>query len=300
MLAQNGAPIIATVQGQPDYRSPLLTTQPIPGTGGIRFLGGLLKGDCDTVLRYVGAYWHHFIEPITEQVAGQWGYNLRPVKGQTVGYSNHSAGTAIDVNASRHPLGTRTLAGAQTTELARLTIILRGCVRFGAFYTNRPDEMHAELVVFGAPLARVADDIRRGRMETNFPELVTNPDPAPSKPAVTKPATSKPAASKPARPADWWDTVDEPQVRKIVSEEVAKVVASDGLSGAGDLGRLSAYLEPLVRKWVNEEATKVSESQGYAGSADRGATVQAFREAGILTPGVTDDQILSALKVALA
>lgn len=105
----------------------------------------------------------------------------------------------------------------------------------------------------------------------------------------------KPPIPKPDIPVDtgdWLDmTIDEPLLRKIISEQVNKVLESDGVIGAGDLGRL----EPNIRKWVSEEVTKVSESQGFAGAADFGrlqaqlipALVAAFAD-----HGVPADQVL--------
>lgn len=297
-MSQNGATVI------PAYNSPDLVRNPIPGTDGLVYEGGLLRGDVDTVLRYVGAYWHRFIEPIVKHYDGAsqkwvpqcWGYSYRPIRGQTstavaAETSNHSSGTATDTNSARHPLGTRTLTGAQTTELARLTIVMRGVVRFGAFYRGRPDEMHSEVVLFGAPLERLAADIRAGRMEVNFPELVTEPT-RNNIPAVP----SKPQTTQPAAPADWWDTVDDPTLRAIISQEVAKVLRSEGVTGAGDAGRLGGI--------IRETLIPVLRSEGVSGAADTGALiarlVPALRAAGVVALEVDDAHIRSVIAQAVA
>jgi hypothetical protein len=179
MLSQNGAVVIenngAAAYGHPD----LDTTSVIPGTnGGVRFLGGTRKGDVTTVLLYVGAWWHRFIEPVIPGTC--WGYDLRAIRGQTSGFSNHASGEAVDINAPAHPLGSRTLTPNQLAHLQALAITLRNVVQFGAFYTGRVDEMHSEIQIHGDPLARLAADIRAGRMTVNFPELVTAPPVSPA------------------------------------------------------------------------------------------------------------------------
>src|SRR5690349_11771058 len=106
MKSQNGADVVVTDSGEAYYGSPQLVSNLIPGTNA-KYLGGLRKGDVDTVLRYVGAWWNANIEPVT-QSAGCWGYDFRAIRGSASGYSNHASGTAADTNAAEHPLGTRT------------------------------------------------------------------------------------------------------------------------------------------------------------------------------------------------
>ena len=47
---------------------------------------------------------HELIEPIDEGKLDDWGYAFRMVRGSTDNLSNHSSGTAIDLNATQHPL----------------------------------------------------------------------------------------------------------------------------------------------------------------------------------------------------
>lgn len=58
--------------------------------------------------------------------------------------------------------------------------------------------------------------------------------------------------------------------------ELISILRSEGVSGAGDLNRLTTHLEPHARKWVNEETTKVSVTQGYAGAGDIGRITTAL------------------------
>jgi hypothetical protein len=50
----------------------------------------------------LAARYHATVEPLVWP--GCWGYALRPIKGTNT-YSNHSSGTAIDLNAPAHPQG---------------------------------------------------------------------------------------------------------------------------------------------------------------------------------------------------
>lgn len=74
-----------------------------------------------------------------------WGYAERPIRGG-ITLSNHASGTAIDLNALKHPLG---VPGTFTAnEKAALLSILRvtgDVVRWGGLYVGRKDEMHLEI-----------------------------------------------------------------------------------------------------------------------------------------------------------
>ena len=65
------------------------------------------------------AEFHEHIEPIDEGQLDDWGYCFRNVRGSSDNLSNHSSGTAIDLNATKHPLGH---AGTVATENAGIEI----------------------------------------------------------------------------------------------------------------------------------------------------------------------------------
>ena len=86
-------------------------------------------------------------EPLRGKVADDWGYASRPIRGQATGLSNHAAGCAIDLNATRHALGKRGTSGR--TKAARIVARLalwQGCLRWEWPITRRADEMHFEVV----------------------------------------------------------------------------------------------------------------------------------------------------------
>lgn len=190
--SQNGRRVLES------YGGPLVSTV-IPGTDGVRYLGGILSGDINTIAMYVGYRWHTEIERLdgAPAVTGMWGYNYRPIRGQSDGFSNHASGSAWDTWAARHPLGTRTLSQRQLDVLRGIAKALRNVVRFGAFYTGRPDEMHAETVGTDDEIAAVARDIRNGTLPNVPAELIVErapekptPEPQPV-PADTEPNLAK-------------------------------------------------------------------------------------------------------------
>lgn len=88
-------------------------------------------------------WWDQNIEPV-ETV---YGYNYREIRGYegTGTISNHGSGTAIDINASKHPLGaTGTVTTAQAAMITAKAATLG--LRWGGDYRGRKDEMHFEVV----------------------------------------------------------------------------------------------------------------------------------------------------------
>lgn len=82
------------------------------------------------------------VESITR--AHSWGWADRAIRGSSV-VSNHASGTAIDLNAPKHPLGA---SGTFTSKQVRaIRAILKDFpeVRWGGDYTGRKDEMHFEI-----------------------------------------------------------------------------------------------------------------------------------------------------------
>lgn len=74
-----------------------------------------------------------------------WGYAERPVRGSTTVLSNHASGTAIDLNATKHPLGKRnTFSPTQVARINEIVAVTGGAVTWGGIW-NRPDEMHFEI-----------------------------------------------------------------------------------------------------------------------------------------------------------
>jgi len=64
-----------------------------------------LQKDAGVILAAFAAEFHAQVEPIDEGQVDEWGYAYRNVRGSDSDLSNHSSGTAIDLNATKHPLG---------------------------------------------------------------------------------------------------------------------------------------------------------------------------------------------------
>jgi hypothetical protein len=87
---------------------------------------------------------HELIEPIDEGTLDDWGYCFRNVRGSTDKLSNHSSGTAIDLNASKHQLGKVGTFPAEKVPMIRALAKKYG-LRWGGDYKSRADEMHFEI-----------------------------------------------------------------------------------------------------------------------------------------------------------
>ena len=102
-----------------------------------------------------------------EQIAGgdldDWSYARRSVRGTQLVWSEHAAGTAVDLNALAHPQGRAgTFSARGRKALGRLLDRYDGVVGWGGRF-DRPDEMHVEIAVrpgsttLAAVAARIAD-----------------------------------------------------------------------------------------------------------------------------------------------
>lgn len=137
--------------------------------------GRVRKGDAYTVLNELCRRFNNEVEKINP--AHSWGWAYRPVRGATV-VSEHAAGTAIDLNAPKHPLGRQgTFTRSQVNRIQQILRDLDGAVRWGGNYAGRKDEMHFELQGGVKKLAAVAKKIKGSSTGTA--------------------GTSKPPASKP-------------------------------------------------------------------------------------------------------
>ena len=102
--------------------------------------------DAGPLLAAFAAEFHALIEPIDEGKLDDWAYAFRMVRGTTDKLSCHSSGTAIDLNATKHPLGK-----AGTFELAKVPMIQALAKKYGLTwggdYRGRKDEMHFEVAI---------------------------------------------------------------------------------------------------------------------------------------------------------
>lgn len=90
------------------------------------------------------AEFHEKIEPIDEGTLDDWGYCFRMVRGREDRLSNHSSGTAIDLNASKHPLGAENTFTPEKTQ-AVIALAAKWGLKSGLTYRQRKDPMHFEV-----------------------------------------------------------------------------------------------------------------------------------------------------------
>lgn len=86
------------------------------------------------------------IEPIEGGALDDWGYNYRVIRGSKDpgNLSNHASGTAVDLNAQKHPLGKKGTFTPEQEKKIRLLAKKYG-LRWGGDYKNRADEQHFEV-----------------------------------------------------------------------------------------------------------------------------------------------------------
>jgi len=99
---------------------------------------------CAPLLITFAAEFHDFVEPIDVGALDDWGYAFRNIRGSTDKLSNHSSGSAIDLNAPAHPLGK-----SGTFNPMQIVLIQALCrkygLKWGGNYKGRKDEMHFEI-----------------------------------------------------------------------------------------------------------------------------------------------------------
>ena len=106
------------------------------------------------LLAAFAAEFHELIEPIDEGTFDDWGYAYRMVRGNPTKLSCHSSGTAIDLNATKHPLGKYDTFDAAKVPMIRALAKKYG-LKWGGDFKTRPDDMHFEISIGPAKVAEL-------------------------------------------------------------------------------------------------------------------------------------------------
>jgi hypothetical protein len=147
--------------------APSIGVQPFT-VAGVDFPGGVRGGDVATVLRYVATQYHARVQPLASP--GCWGWSYRQNRNAN-NLSCHASGTAIDINAPKHPNGIEASENFTARQIAEIHAILAevdeldDTVHWGGDWHKIngliPDPMHFEIHGHDlAMLARVAARIR--------------------------------------------------------------------------------------------------------------------------------------------
>ena len=113
------------------------------------------------LLAAFAAEFHELIEPIDEGTFDDWAYAYRMVRGNPTKLSCHSSGTAIDLNATKHPLGKVGTFPAEKVPMIRALAKKYG-LKWGGDYRNRKDEMHFEIELSEAKVAALIGSLNKG------------------------------------------------------------------------------------------------------------------------------------------
>jgi len=121
--------------------------------------GNVLEGDVATLFEYLCAQFNTRVEIIKKGDTCGWCYRnttgSNPPK-----LSNHSSGTAVDLNATSHRRGEEnTFSSAQVNQIRAILSELGGVIRWGGDYK---DEMHFEIIANAAKVAEAAKRLQKG------------------------------------------------------------------------------------------------------------------------------------------
>ena len=99
------------------------------------------RAEVEPQLSEMVRWWDANVEPVTQYGS----YNYRAIRGSTTTLSNHSSGTAIDINWDKHPLAAEGTVSAAAAAGIRAKSKELG-LRWGGDYRGRKDEMHFEVL----------------------------------------------------------------------------------------------------------------------------------------------------------
>lgn len=147
----------------------LTSVRTIPGTTReIR----VRTGPAGDLLLWVAGQFDKRVEDIEAGQLDDWGYAERPIRGGTE-LSNHASGTAIDLNAPKHPLGAvGTFSRDQVKAIHAIIAEAGWCIRWGGDYSGRKDEMHFEVVANESACRRALARLERKEVDMNLSDKI--------------------------------------------------------------------------------------------------------------------------------
>ena len=223
----------------------VINTVTVPGTD-VRI--PVRRGPAGDLLIWAAARWHREVEPLTPGHC--WGYAFRAIRGSSTTLSNHASGTAIDLNAPKHPLGVaawKTFSPGQLDAVRRIVADARGCLRWGGEW-SRPDGMHLEVAKDEAQCTEVLRQLAGG-------------------------------AYAPA--GEWID------MEVGMGATIPVLRRGDGLQGApGERGRLHWYVFSLQALLNVRGLSKIIPVDGVFGASTEAMVRELQQRAGITVDGI--------------
>jgi hypothetical protein len=144
--------------------SPNLKTRVIEPVKGVRLRIADNQNLAD-IFTYLVQQFHRRVDDVTKpHPADDWGFAYRANVNNPNSLSNHSSGTAIDLDATENPNGvptSRVMTPRQIAEVHEILDELDGVIRWGGDYQNTPDAMHFEVLRGPGSLQKTARKVRR-------------------------------------------------------------------------------------------------------------------------------------------
>lgn len=182
-----------------------------------------VERDCAPIFAELARRWHALVEPIDQGVIDDWGYAYRTTTGAS-SWSCHASGTAVDINATKHPwqtTATRTFTAGQIAAMRRILADLPVLK-----WLDGHDPMHVEIRK-GVTRAEVQALAAKLAGLTPSPPDALPPSPRPSVPTVVP------------RPIDWRtppaDLVEV--IQRIVGVKPDRVYGRQTTAGVSALQR---------------------------------------------------------------
>lgn len=154
MKSQNGWP------ASPDPKAIKIKSYLIPGTD----IKVRVAEAAAPLLIHFAQEFNERVEKIDKGELDDWGYAFRMVRGSEDSLSNHSSGSALDLNARRHPLGKRDTFTPEQREILD-ELCKKYALRGGYTYKNRPDDMHFEVNVSPGEVKKIIKALGLGKLE---------------------------------------------------------------------------------------------------------------------------------------
>lgn len=218
--------------------------------------GRVASGDVHTILAHFCAWFDKHVEPITK--GHSWGYAYRAIRGQSSGYSNHASGTAIDLNAPKHPLGSSgTFTAAQAAAIRGQLKRYDGALRWGGDYSGRKDEMHFEINGSAADMKKVVAHLKALNSSSSSSSS--------SKPSSTElPTISLKTISQQAKAKKRTKSSNVKRYQQALKDAGFNPGAVDGYFGPTTR---SATTRLQLHYWPKASTAKGGSADGYPGSS---------------------------------